>query len=102
MDSDTPRAIVLAAAPRALGLTSPAVAASADGSPHTIEPLTEAERAGLQRQLPADAPVPVRGDFPDWLAPSFERAFGAEAAEEGAALATRAPVDLRVNGLKAE
>ncbi len=33
--------------------------------------------------------------------PSYERAFGARAAEEGAALATRAPVDLRVNTLKA-
>ena len=33
--------------------------------------------------------------------PSLERAFGARAAEEGAALAARAPVDLRVNTLKA-
>jgi 16S rRNA (cytosine967-C5)-methyltransferase len=102
MDSDTPRAIVLAAAPRALGLTPSAVAAGADGSPHAVEPLTEAEQAGLLRQLPADTPVSVRGDFPDWLEPSFERAFGAAAGEEGAALASRAPVDLRVNGLKAD
>jgi 16S rRNA (cytosine967-C5)-methyltransferase len=102
MDSDTPRAIVLAAAPRALGLSVTAVAASADGSPHAVEPLTEAEQAGLVRQLPADAPVSVRGDFPDWLEPSFERAFGPAAADEGAGLASRAPVDLRVNGLKAD
>ena len=33
--------------------------------------------------------------------PSFERVFGARAAAEGAALAQRAPVDLRVNTLKA-
>jgi 16S rRNA (cytosine967-C5)-methyltransferase len=102
MDSDTPRAIILAAAPRALGLAPSAVTASADGSPHAIEPLTEAEQAGLLRRLPADAPAPVRGDFPDWLEPSFARAFGAAAAEEGAGLASRAPVDLRVNGLKAD
>ena len=38
---------------------------------------------------------------PEWLAPSYERAFGARAAAEGAALASRAPVDLRVNTLKA-
>ena len=44
----------------------------------------------------------MRGDFPDWLEPSFERAFGGAAAEEGAALARRAPVDLRVNTLKAD
>jgi 16S rRNA (cytosine967-C5)-methyltransferase len=102
MDSDTSRAIVLAAAARALGLSVSAVVASADGSPHAVEPLNEAEQAGLVRQLPADAPVSVRGDFPDWLEPSFERAFGVAAAEEGAALASRAPVDLRVNALKAD
>jgi 16S rRNA (cytosine967-C5)-methyltransferase len=102
MESDTPRAIVLAAASRALSLAPSAVAASADGSPHAIEALSEAEQAGLVRQLPADAAASVRGDFPDWLEASFERAFGAAAAAEGAALASRAPVDLRVNGLKAD
>src|SRR5262245_5289738 len=55
MESDTPRAVVLAAAPRALGLATSAVAASADGSPHAVEPLTEAEQAGLSRSLPANA-----------------------------------------------
>jgi 16S rRNA (cytosine967-C5)-methyltransferase len=102
MESDTSRAVVLAAAPRALALAAAAVAASADGSPHALEPLTEAEQAGLSREVPPDAPASVRGDFPDWLELSFERAFGAAAAEEGAALARRAPVDLRVNGLKAD
>jgi 16S rRNA (cytosine967-C5)-methyltransferase len=102
MGSDTPRAIVLAAAPYALGLAPAAVAASADGSAHAVEPLTEAEEEALQRQVPADAPASVRGDFPAWLEASFERAFGAAAVEEGAALARRAPVDLRVNGLKAD
>jgi 16S rRNA (cytosine967-C5)-methyltransferase len=76
--------------------------ACADGSPHAVEPLSEAEQACLAATVPADAPVSVRGDFPDWLEPSFVRAFGAAAAEEGAALARRAPVDLRVNALKAD
>jgi 16S rRNA (cytosine967-C5)-methyltransferase len=102
MGSDTPRAVVLAAAPRALGLAPAAVAASADGSPHAVEPLSEAEQEGLSRPLPADAPASVRGDFPDWLEASFEGAFGAAAADEGAALAQRAAVDLRANGLKAD
>jgi 16S rRNA (cytosine967-C5)-methyltransferase len=43
----------------------------------------------------------MRGDYPEWLDPLFVRAFGERAAEEGAALAMRAPVDLRVNTLKA-
>jgi 16S rRNA (cytosine967-C5)-methyltransferase len=102
MDSDASRAVVLAAAPRALGLAPAAVIAAADGSPHAVEPLSEAEQASLSRQLGPDTPAAVRGDYPDWLAPSFERAFGERAAEEGAALARRAPVDLRVNTLKAD
>jgi 16S rRNA (cytosine967-C5)-methyltransferase len=102
MESDSTRAIVLAAAPRALGLAPSAVVASADGSPHAVEPLSEAEQAGLERGPPQAAPASVRGDFPDWLEASFERAFGAAAADEGAALASRAPVDLRINGLKAD
>jgi len=102
MGSDDPRAIVLAAAPHALGLSPAAVIASADGSPHAVEPPDEAERGGLARVLPADALASVLGDFPDWLEPSFQRAFGAAAAQEGAGLARRAPVDLRVNTLKAD
>ena len=101
MESDTPRALVLGAAGRALGLSAEAVAAAADGSPHVPDPLTADETAGLTRSLPADAPGWVRGDFPQWLAPAFARVFGTAAAEEGAALARRAPVDIRVNTLKA-
>lgn len=96
------RALVLAAAPRAFGLTSDAVAALADGSAHSLTALSDDERAGLVRELPADAPAHVAGDFPEWLEPSMTRAFGETAAVEGAALAMRAPVDLRVNTLKAD
>ncbi|KAB2915086.1 MAG: RsmB/NOP family class I SAM-dependent RNA methyltransferase [Hyphomicrobiaceae bacterium] len=102
MGADTPRAIALAAASRALGLPPSGIIASADGTVHAVEALSAAEQAGLTRELPADTPVAVRGDFPDWLTPSFERVFGSAAAEEGAALARRAPVDLRVNALKAD
>jgi 16S rRNA (cytosine967-C5)-methyltransferase len=49
-----------------------------------------------------DLPVAVLGDLPEWLVPKFEAAFGPQAAAEGAALAARAPVDLRVNTLKAD
>jgi 16S rRNA (cytosine967-C5)-methyltransferase len=78
-----------------------AVAALADGSRFASAPLTPQELEGLKRGLPADAPAFIRGDYPEWLDPQFRRTFGAKAAEEGAALATRAPVDLRVNSLKA-
>ena len=49
-----------------------------------------------------DAPPHVAGDYPEWLEPHFARVFGDARAEEGAALASRAPLDLRVNPLKAE
>ncbi len=102
MQADSPRALALAAAPRALGLTTAAIIAGADGSPYALEPLSEAEQAALVRDLPADTPAGVRGDIPDWLEGSFARAFGEAAGEEGAALARRAPLDLRVNTLKAD
>jgi len=101
MGADTPRALALGAAPRALGMTATEVAGTADGSEHAPAPLTEQEMAGLDAGLPEGATADVAGDIPAWVLPSFERAFGARAAEEGAALAARAPVDLRVNTLKA-
>jgi 16S rRNA (cytosine967-C5)-methyltransferase len=102
METDSPRALALAAAPRALGLSPDAVIAGADGSRYALEPLSEAEQASFLRELPADTLAGVRGDIPDWLEASFARAFGAAAGEEGAALARRAPLDLRVNTLKAD
>ena len=101
MGGDTPRALALGAAPRALGMSPEEVSATADGSEHAVAPLSEGEKTGLAGTLPAGAPLHVAGDIPEWLMPSFERAFGLHAAQEGAALASRAPVDLCVNTLKA-
>ncbi len=55
----------------------------------------------LGRPGPDAAPDWVKGDYPQWLAPAFARAFAERAAAEGAGLARRAPVDLRANTLKA-
>ena len=102
MSSETPRALILAAARRAFGMSLDEIAAAADGSQHALSELTAAERASLSAEPASDAPADVRGDIPAWLLPAFERAFGAAAAAEGEALARRAPVDLRVNTLKAD
>lgn len=102
MGEDAARPLVLGAARHAFGMSIEQIEAAADGSQHAMAILTDAERSGLTRDLPADAPAHVVGDYPDWLAPSFEKAFGDAAAAEGEALARRAPVDLRVNTLKAE
>ncbi len=102
MGDDSPRAAALGALHLVWGFSVDDVAALADGGPHAPSSLTDQERAALLRELPGDASAHVRGDFPAWLAPQFEAAFGSRAAEEGAALAQRAPVDLRVNTLKAD
>jgi 16S rRNA (cytosine967-C5)-methyltransferase len=102
MGDDSPRALVLRTLVTDWAMTPDEVAALADGSRYAPEPLTEAEHVGLARQIPADVPAHIRGDYPEWLAPEFARAFGERAGEEGAALAERAPVDLRVNTLKAD
>jgi 16S rRNA (cytosine967-C5)-methyltransferase len=101
MENGSPRALGLRTLVTDWGMTPEAVAALCDGSRFAPSLLSDAERERLKHAVPADAPAHVRGDFPEWLEPALADAFGDRAAEEGAALATRAPVDLRVNTLKA-
>jgi 16S rRNA (cytosine967-C5)-methyltransferase len=101
MGEDSARPVVFRTLVASWQMTPEQVATLADGSHHAPEPLSEAELAGLSRELPPDAPAHVKGDYPERLASEFERAFGSRAGEEGAALAKRAPVDVRVNALKA-
>ena len=102
MGEDNPRAVLLGMLARERGLDVDAITTLADGSRYAPPPLTEAERARLTAADMAGAPPHVLGDYPQWLDPYFERVFGDERAEEGAALAQRAPLDLRVNTLKGE
>ncbi|WP_394763441.1 RsmB/NOP family class I SAM-dependent RNA methyltransferase [Phenylobacterium sp.] len=79
------------------------VAEAAGEAPHGPGALTQFEQAALAKPRDlAEAPDPVRGDYPDWLDATMARVFGAARAEEGAALSERAPVDLRVNLLKSD
>ncbi len=100
MGTDNSRALVLAAAGRALALSPEAIDAAADGTPHTLSPLTDEERAGLVRTLDEATPSHVRADVPEWLWPSFARAFGDRAVAQGQGSNRRAPVDLRTNSMK--
>jgi 16S rRNA (cytosine967-C5)-methyltransferase len=101
--AEGPRAVALAALRFLWDWPLERVAEAAADEAHGPGPLTEAERAALEepRDL-ADAPPAVRGDYPDWLDASLARVFGEGRAEEAAALAERAPVDLRVNTLKTD
>ncbi|MES1158306.1 MAG: RsmB/NOP family class I SAM-dependent RNA methyltransferase, partial [Terricaulis silvestris] len=97
--SDTSRAIVLSVLRHDWALSVEEIATICEPDVHGPDALSAAERAALARDT-FDAPDHVRADVPEWLWPSFQRAFGADAMAEGQALAQRAPVDLRVNTLK--
>jgi 16S rRNA (cytosine967-C5)-methyltransferase len=101
MGDASPRALALAALRDVWTMPVDAIAAMAEEQ-HGPGDLTAEERAALARSLVPDMPLHVKADVPEWLAPSYETAFGPRAVEEGAALASRAPVDLRVNTLKAD
>jgi 16S rRNA (cytosine967-C5)-methyltransferase len=83
------------------GFDADAIDRSFADSPHAPDTLTPEERTSIEGGDLKDAPDWVRGDYPEWLDPHFARVFGDRRAEEGAALAERAPLDLRVNALKA-
>jgi 16S rRNA (cytosine967-C5)-methyltransferase len=102
MGDDRPRATVLGMLRLARGLDVAAIARLADGAGHSPAPLDEAERARLDAADLTGAPAWVAGDYPEWLDPYLARVFGEERAAEGAALASRAPLDLRVNMLKGD
>ncbi len=102
MGETTPRAILLGTLKLERGLSVEAIAQLADGVRFAPAPLGDAERLALRSVRLDDAPAHVRGDYPEWLDPYFAAVFGAERAEEGAALSRRAPVDLRANTLKCD
>jgi 16S rRNA (cytosine967-C5)-methyltransferase len=103
MGEDTPRALALGAACSSLGLSHTALNEICNGERHAPAPLTDSERAGVAADVPGDAPVAVKADVPDWLVEPLVAVFGEDGlAAEGRALAERAPLDMRVNALKAE
>jgi 16S rRNA (cytosine967-C5)-methyltransferase len=102
MGEDSARANLIGMLHLQRGLDAAAIEALFDGSRFAPEPLTEAETHALAENALAAAPAHVQGDYPEWLDPHFARVFGAERIAEGAALAQRAPLDLRVNTLLAD
>ncbi len=102
MGAETPRELVLGALAFVRGQSGDDMAAAFAGAAHAPEPPAEAERAAMASGSLDDAPAHVRGDYPDWLDERLAAVFGEERAEEGAALAQRAPLDLRANVLKGD
>lgn len=101
MGAETPRATILGMLKMQRHLDVSAIESLFSGGRFAPEPLTVEETSCLLSGSIADAPAAVAGDFPEWIEPSLSRAFGADIVAELQALAERAPLDLRVNTLKA-
>ncbi len=100
----TPRLLV-AASLLLEGWTMDGVMQSYSGGQYGADPLIEPERAALRtlegRTLDhPDMKLPVRLELPDWILPQLEARFGDTLVPEMAAMATPAPLDLRVNTLQ--
>jgi len=102
MNDSSPRAIIIGMLRLQRTMSPEAIADVFSGERHAPAPLSDAERERLLAGSLDGAPAHVAGDFPDWIEPSLARVFGDDATFEGQALASRAPLDIRVNSLKAE
>src|SRR3954471_21132065 len=102
MEDDTPRARVLGMLKLERGMDADAIAALCDGGRFAPEPLSDAERAALTSRSLEGAPAHVAGDYPEWLDGYLADVFGDDRIAEATAMASRAPLDLRVNTLKAK
>jgi 16S rRNA (cytosine967-C5)-methyltransferase len=102
MDEATPRAILFGALKLERGMGPDAIRRLADGGRFAPAPPTEVEIEALGSARLREAPAHVRGDYPEWLDAKLAAVFGEDRAAEGAALSSRAPVDLRVNTLKGD
>lgn len=104
MQSEEPRALALAALKLTGGKSVEEIAALAEDGKYAPGPLSGEERAQLETALPArpDDPRHLALNYPAWLDPYFERAYGEALEWELAALNQPAPVDLRANLLKTD
>lgn len=102
MGAETPRALVLGAFRFVWGRPLDEIERRLAQDAHAPAALSDDERRRLASDDGlADAPDWVKADVPEWLAPSLARTFDDRFVAEGEGLAGRAPVDLRVNTLKA-
>ena len=95
MQDDGPRALAIAAV-----LDEGAVDSLFGAGGHGPAALSDDERAAVAAD-PGAPPPHVRGEYPPFLEGELRRAFGDALPDEMLALQARAPIDLRVNTLKA-
>jgi 16S rRNA (cytosine967-C5)-methyltransferase len=100
MNSEAPRALAIASLLRE-GIRAGEVEGIFSGHGYGPAPLSADERQQIAAPS-RDEPTNVRGEFPAWLEPELQRAFGDDLLEETRALSARASIDIRVNALKAD
>jgi len=100
-DAETARTLVLGAYLIENGVSPEQLIGSLQDDRFGPPSLTEEELGTLRSRFSEDLPASVRANAPDWCETMMERAFGSEWAGEGAALASRPPLDMRANRLKA-
>lgn len=101
MDGESPRALVLGSLAIVDGLTVADVEALATDGAHALGPLTGDERNALETPRRTTDPW-IALNYPQWLHEKLTDAFGENIEREMRALNARAPLDLRVNTLKAD
>jgi 16S rRNA (cytosine967-C5)-methyltransferase len=101
MDSEAAGDIAYGALLSDAEMSLEAIDAELMGDKFAPAPLEAARLAAWESRDLSAAPGHIRADVPEWCAAHLEALFGADWVEEGAALASRPPVDLRVNTLKA-
>lgn len=104
MNDDSPRALVLGVLRFTWDMSPEGISDLCDGAQHAPSSVTGEELGQLKVDRGKDGGMPewVRADVPEWLFSEFRSAFGDEAVAEGQSLAERAPIDIRVNTLKAD
>lgn len=101
MDDDSASAIAYAVMFRQWGFTPETLATEVADDKFAPPALSEAALSSFHSRQLANAPACIQGDIPEWVQPSFERAFGDTWLAEAQALAGRPTLDLRTNILKA-
>ncbi len=100
MRSEAPRSVLIASLLNE-GLSIDAVKDLFERGNYGPTPLNREELEALNAPSTEDMPDHARGGYPKWLEPELRRAFGERTVPEMQAMLARAPVDLRVNTLRA-
>lgn len=102
MGDNKPQTLAYAALLAQSGYSIAALERLLAGDTYAPPPLSPGQKQAWNSRVLSAAPAAVQADIPAWCAASLAQSLGADWVAEGQALAGRAPLDLRVNRLKAE